>query len=187
MLYPKKINSKKIDRIFMIINIIVISFSLILLYINKITTPNIYWSHLCICGFIYIYLTVSYSVTKTTNIANHVMIQTILIAILMYYIDYRIGYTGWAFRISIPILIIISNCAMFIITLFSFKHYGKYATSQLIIVLLSLSIIYLIYKGFIEANALINISIVISIFNFLVSLVLCSKDFKEEIIKRFNI
>lgn len=187
MLYPKKINSKKIDTFLKIFTSIIVIISILLLIINWLTTPNIYWSHLCILGFIYIYSTVRYSVTKTTNIANHVMIQTILLAILMYFIDYRIGYIGWSISISLPIIIIISNIAMFIITLISYKHYGKYATSQLIIVLLSLSITYFIYKGYVRANVLINISIIISIFNFIVSLILCHKDFKEEIIRKLSI
>ena len=105
----------------------------------------------------------------------------------MYFIDYRTGYKGWSISISLPILIIISNIAMFIITIINYKHYGKYATSQLMIVLLSLSTIYFIYRGYISANALIIISISISIFNFVVSLFLCHRDFKEEIIRKFNI
>ena len=187
MIYPKKIKSKKIDSFFKKFTYILIFILIILLIINKLTTPNIYWSALCIFGFIYIYLTVRYSVTRKNNIANHVMIQTILLAVLMYFIDYRIGYKGWSINISMPILIMIANTAMFIITIISFKHYEKYATSQLIIVLLSLSIIYFIYKGYVKANSLINISIIISIFNFLVSLILCHRDFKEEIIKKNNI
>ena len=187
MIYPKKISSKKIDSFFKIFKLIVVLISIILLIINRLTTPNIYWSHLCIFGFIYIYFTVRYSVTRRANIANHVMIQTILLSVLMYFIDYRIGYTGWSITIAFPILIIIANIAMFIITIISYKHYEKYATSQLIIVLLSLSVIYFIYRGYVMANALINISIVISIFNFLVSLFLCHRDLKEDIIRKFNI
>ena len=187
MIYPKKINSKKIDVFLRILGSIVVLLSILLLIINKLTTPNIYWSHLCIFGFVYTYLTIRYSITKTSNIANHVMIQTILLVILMYFIDYRTGYKGWSISISLPILIIISNIAMFIITIINYKHYEKYATSQLIIVLLSLSTIYFIYKGYITANALIIISISISIFNFVVSLFLCHRDFKEDIIRKFNI
>ena len=187
MIYPKKINSKKIDNFLKIFKLSVILISILLLIINKLTTPSIYWSHLCIFGFIYIYLTVRYSITRRSNIANHIMIQTILLSILMYFIDYRIGYKGWSLNISLPILIIISNIAMFIITIINYKHYEKYATSQLIIVLLSLLIIGSVYKGYITANSLINISIIISIFNFVVSLILCHRDFKEEIIRKFNI
>ena len=187
MIYPKKIKSKKINKFLKIFTYSLILASILLVIINKLTTPNIYWSVLCIFGFIYTNITVRYSMTKTRNIAGHVMIQTILLAILVIFIDYRIGYIGWSINMAIPILIMISNIAMFIITIISYKHYGKYAVSQLVIVLLSLSIIYLVYKGYAKANILINISVMISIVNFLVSLVLCHRDFKEEIIKKFNI
>jgi len=187
MLYPQKISSKKIDKITNALRNGVIILSIALLVINYITTPNIYWSHLCIAGFIYIYFTVRYSITRTRNIAGYVMVQTLLLATIMFFIDYRIGYTGWSINISIPILIIISNIAMLILTIINYKDYGKYAISQLVIVLLSLSMILFIYKGFAKVSFLINISIFISIFNFVVSVVLCHRDFKEEIIRKFNI
>ncbi len=187
MIYPKKIKSKKINAFLKIFTYSLILLSIILLVINKLTTPNVYWSALCIFGFIYIDLTVRYSITKTRNIAGHVMIQTIFLAALLIFIDYRIGYSGWSLNIALPILLIISNIAMFVITIVGYKHYEKYAISQLIIVLLSLSMIYLVYKGYANANVLINISVIISIFNFQVSLILCHREFKEEIIKKFNI
>ena len=187
MIYPQKISSKKIDLFINIFTGSVILLSILLLIINALTTPKIYWSHLCILGFIYIYLTVRHSIARTRNIAGHVAIQTILLAILLYFIDYRIGYSGWSVNIAFPIIIIISNVTMFIITTISYKNYGKYAISQLMIVILSLSIIYFIHKGYINSNPLINISILISIFNFLFSLILCHRDFKEEIIRKFNI
>ncbi len=187
MLYPQKISSKKIDKIASLLRNGVIALSIILLIINYMTTPNIYWSHLCIAGFIYIYFTVRYSITRTRNIAGYVMIQTLFLAIIMFFVDYRIGYNGWSINISIPILIIISNIAMLILTIINYKDYGKYAISQLIIVLLSLSMIIFIYKGLAKVSPLINISIFISIFNFVVSVVLCHRDFKEEIIRKLNI
>ena len=187
MIYPQKISSKKIDRFTRVFRFIVIALSIVLLIINYLTTPKIYWSHLCILGFIYIYISVRYSITKTRNIAGYVVFQTILISALIFFIDYRVGYTGWSVNISIPILIIISNIAMLILTIVNYKDYGKYAISQLIIVLLSLSIIYFIHKGYAKPSALINVSIAISIYNFLVSLILCHRDFKEEIIRKLNI
>lgn len=187
MIYPKKISSKKIEKLINVVSITIVVLSIVLLIINYLTTPNIYWSHLCILGFIYIYFTIRYSVARTRNIAGYVMIQTILVSALLYFIDYRIGYTGWSVNVALPIIIIISNITMFILTIINYKDYGKYATSQLIIVLLSLSTIYFIYKGYVKANVLINISIIISIFNFFISIVLCYKDFKEEIIRKFNI
>ena len=187
MIYPKKISSKKIDIFLNIFSLCIILLSILLLIINLLTTPNIYWSHLCIISFIYIYLTVKYSVTVTTNIAGHVMVQTILLIGLMHLIDYNLGYRGWSVNIAMPIILIVANVTMFILTLVNYKNYGKYAINQLVIVLLSLSIIYFIYKGYAKYNPLNIISIIISIINFLFSLILCHRDFKEEIIKKLNI
>ena len=106
MIYPKKISSKKVDTFINIFRICILLISILLLIINKLTTPRIYWSHLCILGFIYIYLTVRYSIASTRNIAGYVTIQTILLALLIYFIDYRLGYRGWSINIAFPILII---------------------------------------------------------------------------------
>ncbi len=187
MIYPKKISSKKIDTFIKIFSLSVVVISIILLVINYLTTPNIYWSHLCICSLLYIYLTVRYSINRTRNISGFIVVQIILLTVLIYFIDYQIGYTGWSISVALPIIIIISNITMFILTIINYKNYGKYAINQLIIVLLSLSTIYFIHKGIISSNTLIKTSIIISIFNFLVSLILCYKDFKEEIIRKTNI
>ena len=187
MIYPKKISSKKVDTFINIFRICILLISILLLIINKLTTPRIYWSHLCILGFIYIYLTVRYSIASTRNIAGYVTIQTILLALLIYFIDYRLGYRGWSINIAFPILIMVSNVTMLILTIINYKDYGKYAINQLMIVILSLSVVFFIYKGYVKGNALINIAIIISITNFLLSLLLCYRDFKEEIIRKFNI
>ena len=186
MIYPQKIKNKKIDYFFKICSYIVIVILIVLLIINKLTTPNIYWSNLCVISCIYINLTVRYTVTKTTNIAMHLVIQVILLSLLMYFIDYQIGYKGWSISISYPIIIIISNIFMFIITLISYKSYEKYSISQLIMLLLSLLIVFFLYKGYTKANFLIKISLVVSMLNFLVSLVVNHRDFKEEITRKFN-
>ena len=96
MLYPKKIKSKTINRAFKIVVLVLSIVSIVLLIINRLTTPNIYWSHLCIFGFIYIYFTVRYSVTRNKTVSRHIMFQSILLALLLYFIDYRIGFKGWS-------------------------------------------------------------------------------------------
>ena len=114
------------------------------------------------------------------------MVQSVLTALLFYLIDYQLGFKGWSINIFLPIVILFANIAMFIITIISHKHFAKYALSQLIIVILSLSVIFFIYKGIILPNFLINISILISFFNFVFSLLMCHKDFKEELVRKFN-
>lgn len=186
MIYPQKINAKKsnfIIKIFILLSIII---GLILTIINKLTTPDIHWAGLCNSGIIYIWITVLYAINKNINIAGHVMIQTIAISILTIYIDYKIGFRAWSIDISIPIIIIIANITMLILTIVSHKKYIKYAFYQLIIVIFSMMPIFFIYEKLVQNRILSIISIGISMLNFVVCLMLCRKDLKEAIVRKFH-
>ena len=92
MIYPKKINASKTDKVMKALLISSVVLSGILLLINKLTSNKISWSALSIAGIIYVWITVIYSIKKNTNIAGHVLIQTIAISCLTVFIDYQIGF-----------------------------------------------------------------------------------------------
>ena len=186
MIYPQKISSKKSELIINILISVSIIIAIILVTINKLTTPQIPWAALSNCGIIYIWITVIYSIKKGTNIAGHVLNQTILASVAMLYIDNMIGYHGWSVYIGIPIVLMVANITMLILTIISYKRYIKYAIYQLIIVLLSFAPIILIINNVIEMKFLIRISMEISSFSFIVSLILCYKDIKEAIVRKIH-
>ena len=95
MLYPNKLNSKKCNLIVKISVGISVIISILLVMINKLTTPQIHWAALANAGIIYIWVTLIYSINKNTNIAAHVLLQMIAISILTIYIDYKTGIIGW--------------------------------------------------------------------------------------------
>lgn len=187
MIYPQKLNIKKSDKIIKIFGLVSIIIAIALVVINKFTIPKIPWAALSNCGILYVWVTVIYSVKRNTNIAGHVLIQTIAVSILTLYIDYKIGFKGWSTDIAIPIIIIIANITMLILTIVDHKKYIKYAISQLIIVFLSMAPIILITENVIHNRALSIIASSISIGNFVFSLILCSKDVKEAIIRKFHV
>jgi len=186
MIYPQKLNSKKGDKIIRIAIIISIISAIILLIINKLTTPQMPWAALCNAGIIYIWATVIYSINKNINIAGHVLIQTIAISILTLYIDYKLGFKGWALNIAIPIIIIIANITMLILTIVSYKKYIKYAIYQLLIVIFSMLPVLLITEHIVQNKTLGVIASSISILNLLISLILCFKDVREAVIRKFH-
>ena len=186
MIYPQKINSKKSDKIVYSLIVASVIIGLILFTINKLTTPQIHWAALANCGIIYTWLTVMYSIKKGTNIAGHVLLQTILVSIVMLYIDRTIGYHGWSVYIGIPIALIVANVTMVILTIISYKKYIKYATYQLIIVFISLMPIALAVKHIIEMRVLMRIAVDISVISLVISLVFCFKDIKEAVIRKLH-
>ena len=186
MIYPKKLSSKKGNKITKILILSSVILAIVLIVINKITTPNIGWAGFINCGIIYIWITVIYSIRKSKNIAGHVLIQAIAISILTLYIDYRLGSKGWSIYIAIPIIIIIANITMLILTIISYKKYIKYAIYQLIIVLFSMIPIILISENITKLKLLTIIATVISGINLIISLFLSFKDIKDVIVRKFH-
>ena len=75
MIYPEKIKAKKSDRIVKILISISIGIAVILVLINKLTTPNIPWAALVNAGILYTWVVVMYSIKKNINIAGHVLLH----------------------------------------------------------------------------------------------------------------
>lgn len=187
MIYPKKLSSKKGDLIFKIFLISSVILGLFLILINKLTTPEIPWAALSNSGIIYIWITVFYSIKKNINIAGHVMIQAIAISLLTVFIDYKLGFEKWSINISVPIIIMIANVTMLILTIVSHKKFIKYAIYQLIIVLFSMIPIILMSENIIKNKVLSIVASSISILNLILTLSLCAKDVKSAIVRKFHI
>ena len=183
MIYPKKLNSKDGDIILKILLVFSIIMALILIMINKLVNPEVPWSALACCGIVYIWIIVIYSVKRNTNIAGHVFLQMLITSMLVLFIDNTIGFYGWSVSIAIPIILIVANVTMLILTIVSHKKYIRYAIYQLLIVLISLISTGLILK---TTNVLAIIAIGISIANLIISLILSYKDMKEAIIRKFH-
>lgn len=187
MIYPQKINASKGDFIIKLSILISIIIAIMLFIINKLTTPQIPWAALTNSGIIYVWITVLYAINKNINIAGHVLIQTIAISLLTYYIDYSLGFKGWSLSIAIPIIIIIANLTMLILTIVSHKKYIRYAIYQLIILMFSIIPVILVTEKLVKDPILEYIASGISILNLVITLLLSKKDVKEAIVRKFHI
>lgn len=187
MIYPQKINAHKSNIIIRSLLIASILLGIILVVINKLTTPNIHWAAMCNAGIIYTWVTVIYSINKNINIAGHVLLQTIAISILTTYIDYVTGFKAWSLNLAIPIMLTIANATMLILTIVSYKKYIRYAIYQLLIVILSMLPTFFIYENLTNNKVLCYVATGISVLNLLITLMLSAKDVKEAIIRKFHL
>lgn len=187
MIYPQKLNSKKNNRLRNIFVICSIIFSLVLLVINKITTPLIPWAAITNAIMIYIWITVIYSIKRNTNIGGHVLLQMIAISLIILYIDMRFGFHGWSISIGIPIVLMVVNIMMLIMSMINYRHYIKYAIYHLIIVIISIVQVIVILQFDIDMQVLNIISMGISILSFIIGLFLNYKDFYKVLECKFHI
>lgn len=186
MIYPQKLNSKKSNLILKIGVLMSVFIAILLIVINKLTTPRIPWAAIANSGIIYAWIVLFYSIRKNINIAGHVLLQTIAISLLTIYIDYELKFKGWSIDIVVPILVIISNITMLVLTIVSHKDFIKYAIYQLLIVLFSVLPIILVTENMVQNKTLSIVASGISILNLGLSLILCARDVKEAVIRKFH-
>ncbi len=187
-LYPKVRNVKKANlaRIIMVIISIVIILATII--VNLCTSTRYLWCLIVIAGIIYAWITVMYSIHRNVNIGSSVTLQFIIISLLSIVIDLIFDHKGWAVNIAIPIIIIIVNVTMLVLTLCSINRYYKYAIYQLIIFVFSMIplVIYFAFDAIITMPILTIISSSITVFTFIMSLILCGKNIVGELDRRLH-
>lgn len=185
MIYPNKLNARKTNLIIDIGIPVSILIVVILFLINKICTPKLHWAALSTGGIIYSWITVLYSIKKNKNIANHVLLQTVALSILTFFIDYKSGFYGWSINLAIPIIIIVANGTMFVLAIASRKRYIQYAICQLLIVIFSLLPLYFILANKASNKIMSIIALGISGVNLIISLSLSFTAIKQAIERKF--
>lgn len=186
MLYPKLDNIKRNNIILIAsiaISIIVID---ILLLINLLVDKTNHWSLLCVAGIIYVYGTIIYSRKRNVNIASNVFVQYILVSLLMLAYDYFLGYEGWSINIAIPIVIIIANSTLMILTIVSRKRYMRYAMYHVLTFLFSMGQLIVLLTGHLENKVLSIVACGIAGLSLLLTAILCGKAMWLETKKRLH-
>lgn len=188
MLYPEILNIRKSNFLIRVMLIISILVSGLLVLSNLIFASKFPWSILCIIGIVYLWVTTIYSIQRNVNIAGHVMIQMIIISLLTLAIDIVIGYSGWSVKIAIPIIIIVANFTMLVLTIVSRKKYLKYALYEIIIFIFSMLPLILTLIKIIPNNSILSIiAVSVSLIVSILILILCGNDINQEIQRRFHI
>lgn len=188
MLYPQVLNIEKGKKIKRILGLVSVIISIILVIINVYVDFKYKWSLLAVLGIIYIWFTTLYSLKRNVNIASHVMIQMISISMLSIGIDNILGYDGWSITLAIPIMVMVGNVTLMVLTIVSRKKYIKYAIYQITIFILSMIPLVILLKYNLQKYSLPTvIASSMAGLTLLLTLVLCGKDLFKDIVRRFHI
>lgn len=187
MLYPNIKNIKK-SRALMNISIIVTIFvSITLILINFAIQQKLNWSVVAILGIVYTWNTIIFSLRKGINLASSVMLQTVQILVLLFFIDFVFGFKKWSFFIGFPIVTIISNLIMLVLTIVKYRKYVQYAIYEILILFLSVLSNFIIIFIFREKFLLNIISLGFAFLNLVIVIILNGKALKIELQKKFHI
>lgn len=185
-LYPTLHHVNKSHLAIRICFLISIFLSITCFIVNIATGNHLYWSIIATLGIMYVWITSLYAIKKNVTIASHVMLQTIVVSILAFLLDIVIGYRGWSLAMALPIIIITANSTMLILLIVSHKKYFRYLIYQLIIFLWSMLPIVLVIRWGVQRTFFLLLSTIIAIIVLAITILVCGKDVKEEIKRRFH-
>ena len=109
-----------------------------------------------------------------------------VVSLLIIAIDYFLGYKGWSINIAIPIVVIVANSTLMILTIVSRKRYIRYATYHMLTFLFSMIPLILLLSGMLENKVLTIVSSGIAGLSLLLTIILCGKAMWEETKKRLH-
>lgn len=138
MLYPKITNIKRSREAITILKIISVFLCLMLITINYTFSGKLDWSIIVIISIVYLWYSIIYALDKSVNLASYTLFQMTVISIFLFVVDYVFGFMQWSLSIGIPIVIMVSNITMVIITMMKYKKYVKYALYEILILLFSI-------------------------------------------------
>lgn len=187
MLYPKITNVKQSRNITNIFIIVSVFLDIMLLTINFLVSRKLNWSIIAIVSVIYLWISITYALDKNVNLASYTLIQMLVISLFLFIIDFVFGFKKWSFSIGIPIVIMVSNITMMIITMIKHKKYVKYAFYEILILLFSIA--YDIFISFVSIHLpLLNIiTLWVCITNLSFVLIFNYEVLKVELEKKFHI
>lgn len=161
---------------------------IILGIINIADASGTYWSLIPIGSIIYFWFLVRVGVFSRRNIAFRIGLLTILLILLLIYIDYStvMSNNGWSVDFTMPLLLFSCNLAISFIIWIRRLNYRDYFFYLLIIIIFSIIPMVLVFVNVVNIAwpSITSFSLAISILLFIIFFF--PKSIKEEIKKRFH-
>ncbi len=187
ILYPEISNIKKSNLLIKMLLLGSIILGIILLILNMFFGQKYHWAYLSIAGIIYTWITVLTAIKKDVNIATHVMLQVIAAFIITVIIDLCIGYKGWSIKLAFPIITLVANTIILLLSLITKKKYLKYIIYQSMIFFVSAFIAITTILNGNYKNALVITSSFTSIIALIITILICRSNLDEQMGRRFHL
>lgn len=176
---------KKLVRIFTACALLI---EILLVVINVLTFSGVWWSVICAAAFLYLLLTLKFSVSNYNH--GHILkiaVQAIGIVLFSFLIDHIIGYRGWSLNFAMPLVIILVDIATVILMIVNNVNWQAYLLLQLAMIAFSALGIVFCLTAVVSKPLLTLISAGASLVLFLGTLLIGDKKATNELIRRFHV
>ena len=160
---------------------------IILVLINYATYNGTPWSIVTGAIFVYICFTIIYSAQRYVSHRSKLAGQVLAAIPLILIIDYVYGGNGWSINFGIPIMVLVLDLVVFILSMVNFKKCQVYLMVQLVGILISFVCSIFVLLGDFKVKMLSVIATIASIIIFMIIIFFGEKRSTSELAKRFRI
>ena len=186
--YPDVIKKRKVIRFVIRLSIFLsILIEALLILINVLGESDKAWSLVTGAIFVYICFTIIYSFQRNVSHRAKLALQMLAAIPLILIIDYTYGANGWSINYGIPIIVLVLELVVFILSMVNFRNCQLYLMVSLLGIIVSLVCAVVVVLGDFKFELLAIIAAAVSIFVFALIVFLGDKKSTSELAKRFRI
>ncbi len=158
-----------------------------MLFINFIVSPEMKWSLITGVAMFYGCFTICISVLQNRSLRRKILVQLIVGILVMFALDYLIGYNGWAIEIGTPIAILSVQLLVLILMIVYRNRWQSYLFLQVAIVVMSLFFVVLMLLGIMKHKVLTVVAFMVTILILVALLLFGGRRAGDELKERFRI
>ncbi len=158
-----------------------------LVFVNYYVTPQFWWAGISGVAMVYIYLSMVYWIRHDAGYAAKIGLQLTLTNLVLIWIDYQTGMTGWSLQWAIPCVILFGDAIVFLLMMMNRKQWYSYTFLLLLLVVFSILIIVLYFVGKIANIVLPVISVGVTGIYVLATILFGDREFTREMKRRFHV
>ena len=186
-LYPDvRRRTKRLHFVMRLILFLFILTEIGLVSVNKIRTPQFWWSAICGVAMLYIYLSMLYWIRHDSGYAAKIGLQLTFTIALLLGIDFFTGMWGWSLQWAIPGVILLGDAIVFFLMMLNRQHWYSYSLLLLLVAVFSIVIIILYFVGIIENIVLPIVCFGVTGVYLLGTIIFGDREFTREMRRRFH-
>lgn len=148
---------------------------------------KMWWSGICGVAMIYIYFSLVYWINHDSGVAAKIGLQLILTFGLLFGIDWYTGMNGWSLQWAIPGVILFGDAIVFFLMMLQRYQWYSYSLLLFFLMLCCIGIIALYAYGVIHYVTLPIVSISVTGFYLLATIVFGDRQITRELKRRFRV
>lgn len=159
----------------------------LLLYINYVTAPKMWWSVITGMIFLYGYLLIQFAILGKTGYRIKIVVLMMIMILMMVAIDFVVGYHGWSLNYVLPSGILAVDVGILLLMLINRRNWQSYMMLQIFMMVCSVVPVVFAAVGLVTAPLLSQIALAFSVFLFLGTVIIGDRRARTELRRRFHV